>query len=208
MNGMNGMELAAALAEGLVNRYLALDEEARGILAELDGRSLEVRVTGTGLVLRISVEGGRLAITTRGGEDADVSVQGPPASLLAALARRSGDGIAGEDVAVTGDVAVLQRLRAVFSRLEVDWEEQVSQLVGDVAAHQVGNMVRQGLRWGAEVQRTAERNVGEYVTEEARLTPSRWELEDFAADVDTLRDDVERMAQRVERLARQRGRGS
>lgn len=205
---MNASELGAALAEGVVNRYLALDEEARGLLAGLDGRSLEVRATGTGLALRVSVEGGRLVITSRGDEGADVSVEGPPASLLAALLQRTGDSFSGADVAVTGDVAVLQRLRAVFSRLEVDWEEQLAQLVGDVAAHQMGNAVRQGLRWGAELQRTAAQNLGEYVTEEARLTPSSWELEEFAADVDTLRDDVERLVQRVERLTRMRGRGS
>jgi ubiquinone biosynthesis protein UbiJ len=42
----------------------------------------------------------------------------------------------------------------------------------------------------------------EYLQEEGRLLPSRYELESFLTEVDRLRDDGERLAARVNRLRR------
>jgi ubiquinone biosynthesis protein UbiJ len=43
-------------------------------------------------------------------------------------------------------------------------------------------------------------NIREYLQEESRDAPSRYEVERFASRVDTLRDDVDRLAARVARL--------
>ena len=43
-------------------------------------------------------------------------------------------------------------------------------------------------------------NIREYLQEESRELPSRYEVERFTADVNALRDDVERLAARVQRL--------
>jgi ubiquinone biosynthesis protein UbiJ len=43
-------------------------------------------------------------------------------------------------------------------------------------------------------------NIREYLQEESRDVPSRYEVERFAAQVGDLRDDVERLAARVRRL--------
>ncbi|NCC30261.1 MAG: sterol-binding protein, partial [Gammaproteobacteria bacterium] len=42
----------------------------------------------------------------------------------------------------------------------------------------------------------------EYLQEEARLTPTRYEVEAYLTQVDILRDDVERAEARIERLVR------
>jgi ubiquinone biosynthesis protein UbiJ len=43
-------------------------------------------------------------------------------------------------------------------------------------------------------------NIREYLQEESRDVPSRYEVERFSSDVGELRDDVERLAARVRRL--------
>ena len=43
-------------------------------------------------------------------------------------------------------------------------------------------------------------NIREYLQEESRDLPSRYEVDRFTADVDALRDDVDRLAARVGRL--------
>jgi len=51
----------------------------------------------------------------------------------------------------------------------------------------------------------AEQNLREYLQEEARLLPTRYEAKEFLDAVDALRDDVERLAARVERLRSRAG---
>jgi ubiquinone biosynthesis protein UbiJ len=43
-------------------------------------------------------------------------------------------------------------------------------------------------------------NIREYLQEESRDLPSRYEVERFAAELGTLRDDVDRLAAKVGRL--------
>jgi ubiquinone biosynthesis protein UbiJ len=63
---------------------------------------------------------------------------------------------------------------------------------------------RAGERWAGRSRNIAAENLREYLQEEAAVVPSRQELDDFLAAVDTVRDDVERLAARVERLERHR----
>jgi ubiquinone biosynthesis protein UbiJ len=72
--------------------------------------------------------------------------------------------------------------------------------VGDPAAHQVGAGVRAAGRWGQKVGDTLLQNLREYLQEEARIVPTRYEVDAFLGEVDTLRDDVERLEARIARL--------
>ena len=78
----------------------------------------------------------------------------------------------------------------------------MSRVTGDVVAHQVGRRGRQFAAYLEDGAETAQANISEYLTEEARLLPTRIEAEDFFQDVDTLGDATERLAARLERLAR------
>ena len=95
------------------------------------------------------------------------------------------------------DVAALQDLLA---GTDWDWEEQLSQLTGDVIARQVGNLARRSGQFISDSRHTLEQDVSEYLQEEARLLPTRSEVDDFLHDVDELRSDVDRLNARIERL--------
>jgi ubiquinone biosynthesis protein UbiJ len=55
--------------------------------------------------------------------------------------------------------------------------------------------------WAADATDSGTANVAEFLVEEARLLASRPRVERFIAGVDQLRDDAERLGQRIERLA-------
>ncbi len=46
-----------------------------------------------------------------------------------------------------------------------------------------------------------EQNVGEYLRIESEIVPNRVEIDGFMNDVDDLRSDVDRLEQRIARLA-------
>lgn len=92
-------------------------------------------------------------------------------------------------------------------RMDVDWEEQLSKAVGDVAAHQLGNLWR-GLRgWGRRSADTLVRDGVEYLQQELHALPPRPAVEQFLSAVDTLREDADRLTARIERLRRRTAAG-
>jgi ubiquinone biosynthesis protein UbiJ len=121
------------------------------------------------------------------------------------VSRRKEDQLFSGEVQVTGDTHLAQKFGDIVGGLDVDWEEQLSLLVGDGLAHEAGSRVRAAGRWGRRTGNTLAENVKEYLQEEIRLLPGRYEVQGFLTDVDRLRDDVERLAARIERLSKRRG---
>ena len=89
---------------------------------------------------------------------------------------------------------------AILDGIDIDWEEHLSRVTGDVLAHQVGNVARGMLEWGRNTLDTVSRDVAEYLHEESRDLPTRGEVDEFLARIDTLRLDVDRLEARVQRL--------
>jgi len=72
--------------------------------------------------------------------------------------------------------------------------------LGDVAGHQLAEMLRNAFAWGKQASASFGRQLEEFIHEEARLSPPRLELEDFYRDVQALSLRVERLESRSARL--------
>ena len=92
--------------------------------------------------------------------------------------------------------------RAIWASLDMDWEAPLVDTLGDVAGHQLAQILRATIGWGSQASSSLSRQLGEFIHEEARLTPPRLELEDFYRDVQDLGQRVERLQSRTERLRR------
>ncbi len=191
-----------SVLENLINHYLHLDSDATSLMTSLDGRSILVEVEGTRARVMVCFEGARVALMeAQSGARGDAQVGGSPIGLVRALRNvRSGGGF-GSDLRISGDVEVMADLRRLSTNLDVDWEEHLSEFIGDSGAHGFGALARAFGAWRSKVEATLLRDLGEYLEEESRLTPSRDELDAFSHSVDVMRDDVERFAQRVKRLS-------
>lgn len=211
---MNGAGATARAAQAVVNRCLGLDPELEREVAELAGAVLEIHVRG--LEARFRVTPGRDGVRIeahRGGPHADpslpaadVTVSGAPFSLARFFTGLDAEQAAvPADVAVSGDPRLMQRLRGLARRAWIDWEEPLSGLLGDAAAHEAGRGVRGLARWGRAAAHTLLEDIGEYLREERRATPARTEVGIFVGRVDDLRDDVERLEKRIARLERRIG---
>jgi ubiquinone biosynthesis protein UbiJ len=129
---------------------------------------------------------------------ADASIGVTPGLMMRAAAR---DPDAWRDAKVTGDVELAAAVDYVARNLSWDYEEDLSRVFGDVAAHRIGTAARQLDRWGRDTALNLAHAAAEYVTFESPLLVSAPELERFNRDVDTLRDDAERLEKRVSLLA-------
>ena len=201
--GLQIPDALLAVVELTVNRYLALDPEGAAAFAPLAGRIIAIELTGFGT--RITVIPSERGLQLFGLYDAepDCLIQGSPLALarLGMTADKETPLVSGE-VSIAGDTTLAQDFSAALARLNVDWEEQLARVIGDPFARQVGNRVRDAEQWTARTSATLTANLSEYLQEERRLLPTRYEVEAFLQQVDTLRDDVERLAARIEQLAK------
>jgi len=112
------------------------------------------------------------------------------------------DESARRDAQVEGDTAFASALIGVLGGLRWDTEEDLSRLVGDVAARRLAQAASGLLTWQSKAASNLAHALAEYWTEEQPLLVGREALRPFLQAVDMLRDDVERLEKRVDRMAR------
>ena len=187
--------------EAVINRYLRLDPDSGKRLSGLAGRCINVHLEGLDVDLYIHPDEHGVQLKDCIDGEADTTLRGTPLALARlGLGNNAEKSLFSGDVVITGDVETGQTFKAILDELDIDWEEQLSRLTGDVVAHQLGNLARRGrhvLRHGLN---TLEQDIGEYLQEELRVLPTRIETENFSSDVTRISMDVERLAARVKRL--------
>jgi ubiquinone biosynthesis protein UbiJ len=202
---MNPLETLLRPLAALLNRQIQAKTPARELCAALQDRVFAVRVKDTSLAMFIIVGPGEIFLTGEFSDDPDVVVSGSLLSL-ARLAGRDGDAVIRDGaVDLTGDAELAAQFQKLLRYGRPDLEEELSGAVGDVIAHTVGEFARNVGRWGTDVRSTMRQNVTEYLQEESRTVPSRYEADVFRKRVESLRDDVARFDARVKRLEAERG---
>jgi ubiquinone biosynthesis protein UbiJ len=200
---MIGVAALAGLEQAL-NAALALDPHTGARLARLQGKLIAVELRGTGITLTLQPTGeGKLRLMGDYDGEVDTTLRGAPFSLLRMGMGRAGEGMFSGEVEIDGDVELGTQIQRVFEKLDIDWEEHLSRLTGDIVAHQLGNTVRGLFAWGQRAIDHLGRDVADYLQEESDTLPVDWEVEEFIKGVDTLRSDVDRIEARVRRLNKQ-----
>ncbi len=199
--------LGYAGLEQAFNQYLRLDPDTRQAMGRLHGRVFAFDVEGLGrsFYLVPGPSGEVQILATYEGEP-DCRLRGTPLALARMNDHRaSAEQLFSGQVEIQGDTELAHRLGKILGAMDIDWEEQLSQLTGDLIAHHVGNLARDAAGWGRNTLHTLGLDLQEYLQEESRVIPGRSEIEAFLADVDRLRDDVERLQARISLLQARAG---
>ncbi len=196
---MNALERLLNPLIGVVNRQIRAKTPARELCRDIDGKVVAIRVRDTALAMYFQVGPEELELLEFADEP-DVVITG---SLLALAALSIGGGesaIRDGAVELSGDAEVAQDFQRLMAYGRPDLEEELSGVIGDVAAHGLGDVARNLSAWGRHASTTIQQNITEYLQEESRTLPSRYEIDRFRGQVDTLRDDVDRLEARIRQL--------
>ena len=183
--------------ESILNRNIAGSAAARRLCKQLEGKVLALHVTSTTVSVFFRSEGDRMRIETTNVDPAAATLSGTPLALLRLAGPTPEAAIRGGSIHIEGDAEVAQAFSELLKQAQPDLEEELSRVIGDVAAHQVGNLARTALGFGKRAVDTFTQNVAEFLQEESRDVPTRMEIDEFYADVDKLRDDVARLEARL-----------
>ncbi len=198
---MSSREAFLLVLEQALNRYLALDPDALGRMVPLHGRRIALQLRGLddGICLIPGPDGIQVYALDMDGE-ADCVLCGTPLGFARMGRGEAARELFGGAVEIRGDSELAQAFGELIQALDIDWEEQLSRYTGDLLAHQIGRGLRSAGAWGLEARATLTQDLGEYLQEEARLLPCRDKVQDFASDIDALRDDMDRLEARIKRL--------
>jgi ubiquinone biosynthesis protein UbiJ len=201
---MNALEAALRPIASLLNRNIAESTPARELCLKLSGTVVAVRVRNTALAAYFVVNDEALDLVTSSADEPDVVITGSIITL-ARMAGQSGEAaIRDGSLDLTGDAETAGEFQQLLAFAKPDVEEELSGIVGDVTAHRLGEIARGVGRWGRDARSTMGANIREYLQEESRDAPSRYEVDTFTSNVSTLRDDVDRVEARLNRLLKDR----
>lgn len=178
----------------LLNRLLAAEPWARERLASFAGETLELRAPPLP-ALRFSVLSGG-TVQASDGQPGLVMTLKP--DLLPALAR--GEEHALRAVAVEGNSRLAAEVLVLVRHLRWDVEEDLSRIVGDIAAHRIAEAGRAFAAWHLDAAQRLVAAFVDYATEEKQLLARRAELDELADLLARLRDGTARLEKRLERL--------
>ena len=187
---------------GLLNRNVAMSTQAQALAQRLEGRSLAVHVEGLPLRVLASIDSGQFTLSTAADETADATVSGTPLSLLSLIGTDARVRLRSSPVTINGDAEIAEGFQELLRAARPELEEELSRHIGDVAAHQVGNVLRGLTGWGRNAAATFAANVGEYLQEEGRDLVTRTEMDEFLREVDEQRESADRLEARVAQLTR------
>lgn len=193
---------ALATMEQAINAALALDPKTGERLGKLEDRVVAIEIRGTGLRLFLQPRDGGLRLMGHYDGAVDTTLRGAPFAMLRMGTGRTGEGMFKGGVEIDGDVELGTRFQQIFEKLDIDWEEHISRLTGDIVAHQLGNTVRNLFAWGERSTDHLGEDIADYLQEERDVLPVNWEVGEFIDGVDTLRSDVDRLEARVKRLVK------
>lgn len=190
--------MLTATIESVLNRGLPRSPRAQQLCAELAGRKIAVAIRD---IARVQVESTGIALKLARGQGAvDAEITGGPLSLLALTGPAPEAAIQRGEVRIDGDAELAQKFRELGRLLRPDLEEELSLLLGDVPAHQIGRITGTAFDWMRNAAATVVRNFAEYLAHERQDLVSRSEAEQFLRGVDALREDVDRLGARIDLL--------
>lgn len=197
---MDALEAVLRPVANVLNRNILESTPARELCEQLSGTVIAIRVQDTALAAYFIIADDALAMVASTDQEPDVIICGSLITL-ARMAGESGEtAVRDGSLDLSGDAELANQFQQLLSYAKPDIEEELSGVIGDVAAHRLGELARGLGRWSRDARSTMGTNIREYLQEESRDAPSRYEVEKFSSNVGTLRDDVDRLEARLNRL--------
>jgi ubiquinone biosynthesis protein UbiJ len=186
--------MIAQFSVSALNHLLAQNSWAYTRLARFTGMTARFDIAPFSFAYTILPDGALTSADKTTSADA-LCVIAP--SLLPRLAMH--DELAHAEIQSAGDAALLSEIFFLSRNLRWDAAEDLSRVTGDIAAERIVQAV-QSKQFGASAINLAQA-AAEYFTEERPLLTKPKQISAFMLQVDTLRDDMARLEQRIRRLS-------
>ncbi len=98
-----------------------------------------------------------------------------------------------ERIEISGNTAAAQKFQKILTELDIDWEQQLSRLVGDAVAFRIFQGLNKTRQWVNDSFKSVAISGRDYLQQESGHMPTKPEFDQFKSEVTDLRHSVERM---------------
>lgn len=185
--------LIRASLERVLNRALRADPRAPARLQQVQGKTFRLAIKGLPEPVTVAFYGTGVMLPGPEYEAIDceltVGLRDLPRLQDAGYVTKA---LQSGQLQLTGDAAFAQQAAAVFTGLEIDWEDQLARYVGDVPAFW-GSQLLARCQQAWQQAEPPRQTVSEWLTDESQLavSPVHWALLD---------DELVELQQRLEQL--------
>jgi len=178
-----------------INHALALDENMPSKIKPLEGKVIEVIIAPLDVNFFISFADYELKLLDSYDGQPDTIIHSSPIGFirLSFLPASKARSLFNDKIKLSGDIELGHQIKKLFDELDIDWEGHLAHFTGDVVAHQVGSLFRQGLAFKQQLSKSMRDNLSDYLHDELQVFPASEEITDFFNDIDQLTHDVERL---------------
>lgn len=178
-----------------MNHALALDPETKPRIGALKGKAIKIIVSPLDIHFFMHFQGDSIALLANYVDEPNTTIRSSPLGLirLSLLPSSKVRSLFNDQIQISGDTELGQAVKQLFDELDIDWEGHLAHFTGDVAAHQIGRLVKRGMRFKDSLKTSLTHNLSDYIQEETNLTPPTAAIRDFMDDIDDLRLEVERL---------------
>jgi len=168
---------------------------------DMEGKVIAIEITGINETLYLFPGMDGIMLMSDFDGEADTTLSGTPLALARlSLEKNALPVLFSGDVTITGDTRLGHQFKNILASLDIDWEEQLSRITGDLFARQIGNGVKDLSSWLKRSKQSFDLDIGEYLQEESHILPTRPEVDRWVGNVDELRNAIDRLQARVNRL--------
>ena len=132
----------------------------------------------------------------------EATIHLPPSLALRIM---SGDESAKMLIKIEGDTHFATELSKVLQNMRWDIEDDLSKIVGDIGAFKIGEVSKKTFAGIKQQSINAAEMLSEYWQEEKPMLAKKRHVEQFNAEVDTLRSDVVRLEKRLAKFTKSLG---
>lgn len=188
--------------ETIINKALSFDAKSSRKLKELAGKKVKINIDSLNnmICFELAFDPTGIRISTLQSPHVDVTVRGPLSAFSCFALTKNAYQAAEFGLQLEGDIEIGQKIQALFTDLDIDWEEPLAQFTNDNIAHHVGNTFRTLKKGQSEKMTSMIQSITEYLQEEIKMLPNPLAVEAFYQDIENLRDRLDRSIARCELL--------
>ena len=182
-----------------INNQIKKRTSARKISDQLEGKVLSIRIKNTSRDFFVIMKSNVFDFH-QDSKNYDVQISGSLISFANLLRNKSSDALRDGSISINGDVGIAQKFQKLFLMIKPDIEEELSHFIGDIMAYNIVKFSDKAGSWMQNTKDVLDENVTEYLQEEIKIMPSKYEFKIFSKEVSKIRDDIERLEKKLSKL--------